>query len=286
MTQNTDHFDHALEEPQHLPEDGGDVQELQEYEDVDVEESEKKGWRPSQNMVVGFVIMLCAAGFFGYKKLSKSEVGGGGYDQVDVPALPAEGNAGMMQQASPPAPTQAPTQTQQVAAPPTQLANAAASEPQMAPAPQETQSSAAQLGNDVANQTQTSSASQQQVAQQIQRVSDLESEVANLKSTVAKLSAAQTSAGAQPTAEAKVSVKPVARQTAKVSNKDKVQKKEDREAEQIGYRIRQIVPGQGWVETDGGKLFVVAVGDKIGGAEVLAIDADKYRITTTAGVIK
>ncbi|MDR6398045.1 hypothetical protein ACTOWA_00780 [Herbaspirillum seropedicae] len=280
MPQHTDHFDNALQES-HPPHDhGGDEPEHPEYEDVELEETDRKGWRPSQNMVVGFLIMLGAAGFFGYKKLNKSEVGGGGYDQVDVSALPAEGNAGMMTPASPPAPTSTPAQTQQAPAPAAPLVPASPSEPQMAPAPMDTASLAGQQGNAVPDQAQTTAANQQQAAQQNQRVSDLESEVANLKATVAKLSAAQ------PAAPVKVTAKPAARQSVKASSKDKAQKREEREAEQVGYRIRQIVPGQGWVETDGGKLFVVGVGDKIGGAEVLAIDADKYRITTTAGVIK
>lgn len=291
MTQNTDHFDNALHDPEHQHEPSEVDPEHQEYEDVDVEETEKKSWRPSQNVVVGFCIMLGVAGFFGYKKLSKPEMGGGGYDQVDVSALPAEGNAGMMAPPSPPqappAPTEpAPAQVKVQQPPNIQQAPITSAEQQLATAPQVTSSAAGQVGGSVLDQVSASPANQQQSAQQIQRVSELESEVASLKATVAKLTAAQAPAPTQSAVAAKASVKPVGHLPAKATNKVKAPKREDREAEQVGYRIRQIVPGQGWVETDAGKLFVVGVGDKIGGAEVLAIDAESYRITTTAGVIK
>ena len=54
-----------------------------------------------------------------------------------------------------------------------------------------------------------------------------------------------------------------------------------------GYRIKQVIPGQGWVEDEQtGKQQVVSVGDKIGQAQVTKIDPDTYRIETTAGVIQ
>jgi hypothetical protein len=54
-----------------------------------------------------------------------------------------------------------------------------------------------------------------------------------------------------------------------------------------GYRVKQVVPGQGWVEDEQtGKQQVVSVGDKIGDAQVTKIDPDTYRIVTTAGVIQ
>ena len=54
-----------------------------------------------------------------------------------------------------------------------------------------------------------------------------------------------------------------------------------------GYRIKQVVPGQGWVEDEQtGKQQVVSVGDKIGDAQVTKIDPDTYRIVTTSGVIQ
>ncbi|NIF40173.1 hypothetical protein F3J14_04495 [Burkholderia sp. Tr-862] len=56
---------------------------------------------------------------------------------------------------------------------------------------------------------------------------------------------------------------------------------------QLGYHIKQVIPGQGWiVDEDSGKQIVVAVGDKIGTSEVTRIDADNYKIYTTAGVIQ
>ncbi|KND62324.1 hypothetical protein BVER_01791 [Candidatus Burkholderia verschuerenii] len=56
---------------------------------------------------------------------------------------------------------------------------------------------------------------------------------------------------------------------------------------QLGYHIKQVIPGQGWiVDEESGKQTVVAVGDKIGAAEVTRIDADNYKIYTTAGVIQ
>lgn len=54
-----------------------------------------------------------------------------------------------------------------------------------------------------------------------------------------------------------------------------------------GYAIKQVIPGQGWVEDEQtGKQQVVAVGDSIGNAKVVRIDPDNYRIVTTAGVIQ
>jgi hypothetical protein len=56
---------------------------------------------------------------------------------------------------------------------------------------------------------------------------------------------------------------------------------------QLGYHIKQVIPGQGWiVDEESGKQTVVAVGDKVGTAEVTRIDADNYKIYTTAGVIQ
>lgn len=56
---------------------------------------------------------------------------------------------------------------------------------------------------------------------------------------------------------------------------------------QLGFHIKQIIPGQGWVEEeDSGKQRVVTVGDKLGNAEVTKIDPDNYKIYTTAGVIQ
>lgn len=56
---------------------------------------------------------------------------------------------------------------------------------------------------------------------------------------------------------------------------------------QLGYHIKQVIPGQGWVvDEESGKQIVVAVGDKIGTSEVTRIDADNYKIYTTAGVIQ
>jgi hypothetical protein len=55
----------------------------------------------------------------------------------------------------------------------------------------------------------------------------------------------------------------------------------------VGFHIKQVIPGQGWVEDEQtGKQQVVAVGDMIGSAEVTKIDANNYKIETTAGVIQ
>lgn len=56
---------------------------------------------------------------------------------------------------------------------------------------------------------------------------------------------------------------------------------------QRGFHIKQIIPGQGWVEDEAtGKQTIVRVGDKLGEANVLKIDVNHYTITTTAGVIQ
>lgn len=55
----------------------------------------------------------------------------------------------------------------------------------------------------------------------------------------------------------------------------------------LGFHIKQIIPGQGWVEDEAtGKQTIVTVGERISGAEVTKIDAERYEIQTTAGVIQ
>ncbi len=55
---------------------------------------------------------------------------------------------------------------------------------------------------------------------------------------------------------------------------------------QLGYKIKQVIPGQAWLEDETGKQYVKAKGDKLGGSEIVEIDADKYIVRTTAGVIR
>ncbi len=55
----------------------------------------------------------------------------------------------------------------------------------------------------------------------------------------------------------------------------------------LGFHIKQIIPGQGWVEDEEtGKQTIVVVGDTISGVKVTKIDAERYEIQTTAGVIR
>jgi hypothetical protein len=63
--------------------------------------------------------------------------------------------------------------------------------------------------------------------------------------------------------------------------------KHNRVETQLGYHIKQVIPGQGWVEDEAtGKQIVITVGEKLGGAEVTKIDADSSKIYTTAGIIQ
>ncbi|AMR78596.1 hypothetical protein [Cupriavidus nantongensis] len=55
---------------------------------------------------------------------------------------------------------------------------------------------------------------------------------------------------------------------------------------QLGYKIKQVIPGQAWLEDETGKQYVKTKGDKLGGSEIVEIDADKYIVRTTAGVIR
>ncbi|CAN7783416.1 hypothetical protein LJR296_008187 [Cupriavidus necator] len=59
-----------------------------------------------------------------------------------------------------------------------------------------------------------------------------------------------------------------------------------KEEVQLGYKIKQVIPGQAWLEDDSGKQYVKAKGDKLGGSEIVEIDADKYIVRTTAGIIR
>ncbi len=72
-----------------------------------------------------------------------------------------------------------------------------------------------------------------------------------------------------------------------MNTRQSVRNKRGRVEVQLGFHIKQIIPGQGWVEEEeSGKQRVVTVGDKLGNAEVTKIDPDNYRIYTTAGVIQ
>lgn len=54
----------------------------------------------------------------------------------------------------------------------------------------------------------------------------------------------------------------------------------------VGYKIKQVIPGQAWLEDENGRQLVKVKGDKLGGSEIVEIDADKYLVRTTAGVIR
>lgn len=59
------------------------------------------------------------------------------------------------------------------------------------------------------------------------------------------------------------------------------------DADLAHLHIKQVIPGQGWVEDEStGKQQVVSVGDHIGNSRVTKIDPESYRIETTAGVIQ
>lgn len=59
-----------------------------------------------------------------------------------------------------------------------------------------------------------------------------------------------------------------------------------RDEVQFGYKIKQVIPGQAWLEDETGKQYVKSKGDKLGGSEIVEIDADRYLVRTTAGVIR
>ncbi|RDU98734.1 hypothetical protein [Trinickia dinghuensis] len=108
-------------------------------------------------------------------------------------------------------------------------------------------------------------------------------------------STADTSNGTQaavadttPSAGAPASAKSVARHAGKRHSARHAQHGKHPEAEVLaGYSIKQVIPGQGWIEDEqSGRQQVVAVGDVIGTAKVVRIDPDNYRIVTTAGVIQ
>lgn len=61
---------------------------------------------------------------------------------------------------------------------------------------------------------------------------------------------------------------------------------EPRDETVVGYKIKQVIPGQAWLEDENGKQVVKVKGDKLGGSEIVEIDADRYVVRTTAGVIR
>ncbi|GIK74382.1 MAG: hypothetical protein BroJett021_33700 [Chloroflexota bacterium] len=52
-----------------------------------------------------------------------------------------------------------------------------------------------------------------------------------------------------------------------------------------GVKVKNITPGQAWLEDAEGQVKVVGVGDAVFGLSVLKIDADSGRVTTDKGVI-
>ncbi|CCD28956.1 TraP-like type IV secretion system protein (IcmG) [Candidatus Glomeribacter gigasporarum BEG34] len=99
-----------------------------------------------------------------------------------------------------------------------------------------------------------------------------EREIAQLKKALAdaRRSAARATHAAKRARRTRAHVKP--RQSSEVM---------------LGFHIKQIIPGQGWVEDEEtGRQIIVSVGDSISGAAVTKIDAERYEIQTTAGAIQ
>jgi len=283
-----DHFDTALDDEQHDQGHGGQ-ESIESDEYIEHEEVPKKGWRPSAPVVIVIVAALSMGGMFAYKKLIAPSPAAS-YVADDSHAEQADG---MMAQNGPPHPEAVP---QQVAAPvpveppPTAQAPSAPaasqapapqapSPPPSATAPAEPTGAKGMAAGAAPTAAPATESAKGATASASTNESAKDAEIAKLKSEIYSLRRAQ-----HRTAGAAVAQKPSA--AAKKDKADKGKNSTPSDSIQLGYKIKQIVPGQAWVENEAGRVQVIAVGDTLAGSEVTKIDADNFRITTTAGVIK
>ncbi|SOZ17253.1 hypothetical protein [Cupriavidus taiwanensis] len=304
----TNHFDAHLETSEH------DDPQHDISEDVtDVSTSEKPKRKLPTNYLLYGAVAVAVLGFWGFKKMTKPS------SPADFAASAPMNDGGMMSAAAnPERPTSgsfAPVrQAQQEAAPqsfgprgadpamsnnsvpasPSELATASASDSGHSVA-----SLAASAANDAAGIATGTPGHKEADRKEISAadaaiLEQLKAQTVQLEDMGKRLSALETRR-----VEVKTESKP-ARASKPLSDEDRAREKaagvvrakasrtrtNSKEEVQLGYKIKQVIPGQAWLEDETGKQYVRTKGDKLGGSEIVEIDADKFIVRTTAGVIR
>uniref|UniRef100_UPI003F490742 hypothetical protein n=1 Tax=Cupriavidus taiwanensis TaxID=164546 RepID=UPI003F490742 len=304
----TNHFDAHLETGEH-----DDPQPDTSQDDVtDVSTSEKPKRKLPTNYLIYGAVAVAVLGFWGFKKMTKpsSPAGfaasapmndGGMMGAAANPERPAPGSF------APVRPAQQETAPQGFApngADPAMSNSslpASASEPvnSASPSGPSVASLAARATNDAVeiatgNPGLKDADRKEMSAADAAILEQLKAQTVQLEDMGKRLSALETRR-----VEAKTESKP-ARGSKPISDEDRVREKaagvvrakasrtrtSSKEEVQLGYRIKQVIPGQAWLEDDTGKQYVKTKGDKLGGSEIVEIDADKFIVRTTAGVIR
>lgn len=305
MSNQPDHFDNALQDDEVGHHGDARHDDDAEYV-VDNEDPPKKKFNVPTPVLIGLAAAISIGGMFTYKKLiAPQPAGRSSYVAESPKPLPPEG----MMAANVPVANAAPTSSPQAfdAPPPQPQANGTETVlPGTAAASPANGSSTRDLVADHASstgkaqaETVVKSAGRSISPAEWMALNEKDQEIARLKDELEKARNAAKGNGTDGMRAAHAvassgapKVKPVrVANVASTTKSEKAARKTSEDAEvrdslQLGYRIKQIVPGQAWIENEAGKLQIVGVGDKLAGSEVVKIDAENYRIQTTAGVIK
>jgi hypothetical protein len=308
MTQ-TNHFDAHLDSTDHEDPDHN----ASEIDVTDVSTSDKPKRKLPTNYLLYGAVAVAVLGFWGFKKMTKPST------PIEIAASAPMNDGGMMGAANPqrPAPSSfAPVQQMQHEGGPQGFASSQAVEPAMnsnslpasvsgqaasnavasGPAAASTTASAAidaagiPSGKASVTETErressnTDAAILEQLKAQTAQLEDMGKRLSALESRriEAKTESKPAHKGKQLSAEDRAREKAAGVVRAKASRSRTPTKEEV----QLGYKIKQVIPGQAWLEDDSGKQYVKAKGDKLGGSEIVEIDADKYIVRTTAGIIR
>lgn len=260
-------------------------EEHEEIDDVVHRDDEPKQRSIPKPILIGGFLVVFVGGMFLYKKFTAPPQNVDQYSNAHVQSLPADQPAagGMMgaNQQMPVAVTTAPQQAAPTYQPPPQPAvtTAAVQPPFPGSQPTTTQSAAGEPTNSISTSPPAQPAEVNTSSNQSADIDELKKAVKEIKDELAKRPSKAVVA-------AETSEKPTTAHSRKRVATTPKQTRPDREV-LVGFHVKQVIPGQGWVENEQtGKQQVVSVGDKIGTAEVTKIDDVNYRIHTTAGTIE
>ena len=299
--------------PDANPQQDSDTEQITDV----VPESPKR--KIPQKVIVGAAVALCVFGFWGYKKMTKPSTS---FATEVSRSATAEGGMLAAKPAAGPVPQQSQFPMEESATRTPSPQSTFSAPPGAASTPEGAGNTSADLAaagvgapstDPVTAATPRAVASPTPLASETKQASpDLQAVLDAIKAQGVQLDAVNSRIakleGQGPTAETQ-STAPKARATAKakhvardVSSDDKERervagvvrgtkstgkgKRDPKEETQVGYKIKQVIPGQAWLEDENGKQYVKTKGDKLGGSEILEIDPDKYIVRTTAGTIR
>ncbi|QBY56087.1 hypothetical protein [Cupriavidus oxalaticus] len=304
----TNHFDAHLETSEH-----DDPQHDISQDDVtDVSTSEKPKRKLPTNYLIYGAVAVAVLGFWGFKKMTKpsSPAGfaasapmndGGMMGAAANPERPAPGSFAPVRQAqqetaaqgfAPSGADPAMSNSSLPASASESVNSASASVPFVASLAASATNDAAEIATGKPGLKNSDRKEMSDADAAI--LQQLKAQTVQLEDMGKRLSALETRR-----VDAKTASKP-ARASKPLSDEDRAREKaagvvrtkatrsrtNSKEEVQLGYKIKQVIPGQAWLEDDTGKQYVKAKGDKLGGSEIVEIDADKFIVRTTAGVIR